>query len=119
MFLVVLKICSKFTGEHPCQSAISIKLQNIFNEIALRHGCSLVNLVHTFRTPFTRNTSGNLLLSSRLFFVTEWFNFILPIYLGLECYNYLSCVINNFLWWRNKLTHSLISIDNDFFDVNL
>ena len=22
----VLKICSKFTGEHPCQSAISIKL---------------------------------------------------------------------------------------------
>ena len=24
----VLKICSKFTGEHPCWSAISIKLQN-------------------------------------------------------------------------------------------
>ena len=24
----VLKICSKFTGEHPCRSAISIKLQN-------------------------------------------------------------------------------------------
>ena len=23
----VLKICSKFTGEHPCQSVISIKLQ--------------------------------------------------------------------------------------------
>ena len=23
---VVLKICSKFTGEHPCRSAISIKL---------------------------------------------------------------------------------------------
>ena len=23
----VLKICRKFTGEHPCQSAISIKLQ--------------------------------------------------------------------------------------------
>ena len=23
----VLKICSKFTGEHPCQSAISIKLR--------------------------------------------------------------------------------------------
>ena len=25
----VLKICSKFTGEHPCRSAISIKLQNV------------------------------------------------------------------------------------------
>ena len=24
----VLKICSKFTGEHPCRSAISIKLQS-------------------------------------------------------------------------------------------
>ena len=24
----VLKICNKFTGEHPCQSAISIKLQS-------------------------------------------------------------------------------------------
>ena len=24
----VLNICSKFTGEHPCQSAISIKLQS-------------------------------------------------------------------------------------------
>ena len=24
----VLKICSKFTGEHPCQSVISIKLQS-------------------------------------------------------------------------------------------
>ena len=26
----VLKICSKFTGEHPCRSAISIKLQSNF-----------------------------------------------------------------------------------------
>ena len=25
---IVLKICSKFTGEHPCRSEISIKLQN-------------------------------------------------------------------------------------------
>ena len=35
VFLVkgVLKICSKFTGEHPCQSVISL-------EITLRHGCS-------------------------------------------------------------------------------
>ena len=24
----ILKICGKFTGEHPCQSVISIKLQN-------------------------------------------------------------------------------------------
>ena len=30
--------------------------------IALRHGCSPVNLLHIFRAPFPRNTSGWLLL---------------------------------------------------------
>ena len=50
----VLKICCKFTGEHPCQ--------NNFIEIVLRHGCSPVNLQHIFRTPFPKNTSGGLLL---------------------------------------------------------
>ena len=33
-----------------------------FIEIALRHGCSLVNLLHIFRTPFSRNSSECLLL---------------------------------------------------------
>ena len=49
----VLKICSKFTGEHPCRSAISVKLHCNFIEIALRHWCSPVNfLEHLFlRTP--------------------------------------------------------------------
>ena len=58
----VLKICSKFTGEHPYRSAISIKLQSNIIKITLRHGCSPVNLVHIFRTPFLRNTQGWLLL---------------------------------------------------------
>ena len=61
----VLKICSKFskfTGEHPCRSAISITLLCNFIEIAFRHGCSLVNLLHIFRTPFLKNSSGRLLL---------------------------------------------------------
>ena len=58
----VLKICSNFTGEHPCRSVISIKLQSNFIEIALRHECSPVNLLHIFRTRFPKNTSGSLLL---------------------------------------------------------
>ena len=60
VFLVkgVLKICSKFTGKHPRRIAISIKLN-----IALRHGCSPVNLGHIFRTPFSKNTSGWLSLN--------------------------------------------------------
>ena len=59
----VLKKCSKFTGEHPCRSAISIKLQSSFIEITLRHGCSPVNLLHVFRATFLKNTSGWLLLA--------------------------------------------------------
>ena len=57
-----LKIYSKFTEEHPCWSAISIKLQTNFIEIALWHGCSPVNLLHVFRTTVLKNTSGWLLL---------------------------------------------------------
>ena len=60
---VVLKICSKFSGEHPCRSVISIKLQNNFIGIALRHGCSPVNLLNIFRTPFYKNRSEGLLHS--------------------------------------------------------
>ena len=49
----VLKIYSKFTGDHPCRSAISIK----FNKATLlkSHGCSLVNLLQIFGTPFLKN----------------------------------------------------------------
>ena len=56
----VLKICRKFTGEHPYRSAILIKLLCLlctFIEIALRHGCSPVNLLHIFKIPFPKNTS--------------------------------------------------------------
>ena len=64
MFLVkdVLKIFSKFTGEHTCRSVISIKFLYNFIEITLRLGCSPVNLLHIFRAPFSKNTSGWLLL---------------------------------------------------------
>ena len=58
----VLKMCSKFTREHPCRSVILVKLQSNFIEITLRHGCSPVNLLHIFRTHFLKKTSGRLLL---------------------------------------------------------
>ena len=57
------KICSKFTGEQPCQSVISIKLRSNFVEITPLHGCSPVNLLHIFRTPFSKNTYGWLFLA--------------------------------------------------------
>ena len=58
----VLKMCSKFTEEHPCRSLISIKLLCNFIEITLRHGCSPVNLLHFSRTLCPKNTSEGLLL---------------------------------------------------------
>ena len=59
----VLKICSKFTGEHPCWSVISITLLCDFIEITLRHECSPINLVLIFRIPFHKNTSQEMLLN--------------------------------------------------------
>ena len=40
-----------------CQSAISCN----FIKIALRHGCSPVNLLHIFRVPFPKKTYARLL----------------------------------------------------------
>ena len=57
------KICSKFTGEHPCRSEVSIKSLCNLIEIAFRHGCSTINLLHIFRTPFPKNTSCRLPLT--------------------------------------------------------
>ena len=51
----ILRICSKFTGKHPCRSS--------FIEIILRHVSSPVNLLHIFETPFLKNDSYGLLLS--------------------------------------------------------
>ena len=46
-----MKICSKFTGEQPCQSVIT-----------LPHRYFPVNLLRILRTPFCKNTYGGLLL---------------------------------------------------------
>ena len=35
----------------------------VAKQITLRHGCSPVNLLHIFRTPFYKNTYGALLLT--------------------------------------------------------
>ena len=63
----VLKIYSKCTGEHPCQSVISIKLQSNYIEITLRHWCFPVSLLYILRAPFPKNTSVGLLLNEEDF----------------------------------------------------
>ena len=62
---VVMKICRKFIGEHPCQSVISVKLLFNFIEIALLHGYYAVNLLHIFKISFSTKIYGRLLQNSR------------------------------------------------------
>ena len=57
-----LKVCSKFTREHPYRSVISIELQSSFIGILLRNGCFPVNLLHIFRAPFSKTPPGGQLL---------------------------------------------------------
>ena len=64
----VLKICSKFTVEQASWNVISIKLLSSFIEITSQLGLCPVNLLHIFRTPFPKNTSGWQLLK----FETKW-----------------------------------------------
>ena len=58
----VLKIRSKFMGEHPWWSVISIRLLCFFIEITLHYGCSPVSWLHIFRTHFHRKIPEGLLL---------------------------------------------------------
>ena len=53
------------------------KATSNFIEITLRHGCSPVNLLHIFRTPFAKNTSGRLLLTLQRYLLTSLFPRIL------------------------------------------
>ena len=73
--------------EHPNRNVISIKQQSMFIEITLRHGCSPLNLLYTLRTPFPKNTSGQLLLyrflgivgAVRFHFLIQKFNSVLSL----------------------------------------
>ena len=90
----VLKICRKFTAEHPCRSATSIKLLCNFIEIALQHGCYPVDLLHIFTAPFPKNTSGQLLLDFDIFHIPYYF-IILHIHLSLMSFGNLQGLTEN------------------------
>ena len=64
---VLWKKCSersKFTGELPCRSAVSIKLLSNLIEIARRYVRSPLNLLYIFRTAFPKNIPEGLLLTN-------------------------------------------------------
>ena len=120
----VLKICSKFTGEHPCRSVISINLQSKFIEIALRHRCSPVHLLYIFRKPFPRNTSGWLLLYVGVgiwgFMIRIWWEYdkklkYLAVFLAsfpaLAVLLDLFFLTKNFFWQTLRLCFKLVKLN--------
>ena len=94
----ILKICSRFKGECPCRSVILIKLLCNFIEITLQHGCSPINLLHIFRTPFLKNTSGWSLL--KVIIDSNRFQ-------RLKIYQTLLIFFSkSFLWWVENVIFS-------------
>ena len=87
----VLKICSKFTGEHPCWSVISVKLLYNFIEITLRHGCSRVNFLYIFRTPL----NDCFWMLEKSYFLISAFYIIRALQMSWLNRNYLSSKILN------------------------
>ena len=67
----------------PTQKCDFNKVAKQLIEIAVRHECSPINLLHIFRTPFPKNTSGWLLLNSK-FSTKIYQTFYLPHLLGFH-----------------------------------
>ena len=86
-----------------------------FIEIALRHGYSLVNLFHIFRTPFPKNTCGGLLLTFKVdlmvwnmsILVISWYYFLLY-YLRIK---FSRCHVKNCkpTWELFILSHTILA----------
>ena len=89
------KVFRKYAGNlqennHVEASVILMKLLSNFIEVTLWHGFSPVNLLHIFRTPCYKYTSGRLLLEFRVFFVKKF---------ALNLENYKLLIYINLLIW--------------------
>ena len=73
-----------------------------FIEIALRHGCSPVNLLHILRTPFLKNTSGWLLLAQ---LVGQYRLFGIPFHIPTNCSHFIELNIPS-LKAGDKISHT-------------
>ena len=99
---IVLKICSKFTRDHPCRSVISIKMLCNFLENTLWHGWSPVNLLHIFKTLFYNNTFGII-----YFIAGTSFNIMPNLQRGVKC---ITLVETKDSSWLKQFLHSFHNI---------
>ena len=112
----VLRICSKFTGEHQCQSVISIKLRSNFIEITLRDGFSPVNLLHIFRTFFLRTPVDGCFCTSTSYHYLSYCATVIYSQVS-KCYKFLTklhipnkTMILPYLWYKTSPSFSPSSI---------
>ena len=79
---LVLRNFEKFTGKHTCESLFFNKVAGLRPATLLKkrlwHRCFLVNFANFLRTPFSHNTSRQLLL------YTEYVIYILIIFLNVN-----------------------------------
>ena len=87
--------------------------QSNFIEITLRHGCSPVNLLHIFRTPFPNNTSGRLLLVLRNRQTPKW----LPVKAGVPQGSILEPLFLFICINDNVLSKVKLFVDDALFSV--
>ena len=102
----ILKINSKLTGEQSCGSMVSIKLQ--------KTSSPPVNLLHFFKIPFRKNTSGRLLLawtvSTSALLGMQYHCFLVePFLFQLSVINYF---LQKLLWVLHlNVAHYLLNLD--------
>ena len=109
-----LKICIKFTGKHPTPipkyDFNKVAKQLYWNRTA--EWCSQVNLLHIFKTPFDKNTSGGLPLTSCSPEYREMLNFVHAFRWSIEVLQILSLVILfNSYQKSNPKTMPLLSLE--------
>ena len=85
----LLKICAKVRFQQSCN-------KSSFNKITLRHGCSHVNLLHIFRTPFPKNTFRRLRLKYPCIFLQPKFRDHSPCSHGVIAFSHIHVILR---WW--------------------
>ena len=116
----VLKICSKFTGEHPCRSVISIKLQFYWNCIFMGRRCgkSIKKICNHFSnfckyflifcnhfSKFSTQFLNFCLCTHFFIFRKHFLNFYVCTFF---CEHFLNfCICESFLWRNSRSKYNL------------